>query len=68
MRELGNIGEKDTENEVLLLEHDVPHCNFSQAVLSCLPEMPWTITDEVRVFFYPPNLFPEISNLHYNYK
>ena len=46
MRELGNIGEKDTENEVLLLEHDVPHCNFSQAVLNCLPEMPWTITDE----------------------
>ncbi|KAK7114496.1 exosome complex exonuclease RRP44-like [Littorina saxatilis] len=46
VRELGNVGEKDTENEVLLLEHDVPHSNFSQAVLNCLPEMPWTITEE----------------------
>ena len=32
---------------MLLLEHDVPHSNFSQAVLSFLPKMPWTITDEV---------------------
>ena len=32
---------------MLLLEHDVPHSNFSQAVLSFLPKMPWTITEEV---------------------
>ena len=25
VRKLGPIGDKDTENEVLLLEHDVPH-------------------------------------------
>ncbi|XP_005105731.1 exosome complex exonuclease RRP44 [Aplysia californica] len=46
VRCLGEVGDKDTENEVLLLEHDVPHANFSEAVLSFLPKMPWTITEE----------------------
>ncbi|XP_038149801.1 exosome complex exonuclease RRP44 [Cyprinodon tularosa] len=46
VRSLGNAGEKDTEEEVLLLEHDVPHQAFSQAVLSFLPKMPWIITPE----------------------
>ncbi|XP_049863650.1 exosome complex exonuclease RRP44 [Schistocerca gregaria] len=46
IRALGKIGDKNTENEVLLLEHDVPHNTFSQAVLSCLPTLPWLITDE----------------------
>lgn len=49
MRKLGAIGDKETENEVLLLEHDVPHCNFSEAVLSNLPKMPWVITEEVCI-------------------
>jgi len=44
---LGDIGEKDTENEVLLLEHDIPHSTFSADVLSCLPSVSWTISDEV---------------------
>uniref|UniRef100_A0A1A9ZCP1 OB_Dis3 domain-containing protein n=1 Tax=Glossina pallidipes TaxID=7398 RepID=A0A1A9ZCP1_GLOPL len=35
----------DTENEVILLEHDVPLNNFSE-VLNCLPKMPWIITPE----------------------
>lgn len=46
VRSLGGAGEKDTEQEVLLLEHDVPHQAFSQAVLSFLPKMPWAITPE----------------------
>ncbi|XP_034040977.1 exosome complex exonuclease RRP44 isoform X3 [Thalassophryne amazonica] len=46
VRNLGGAGEKDTEEEVLLLEHDVPHQAFSQAVLSFLPKMPWAITPE----------------------
>ncbi|XP_060081285.1 exosome complex exonuclease RRP44-like [Ylistrum balloti] len=46
VRKLGSIGDKETENEVLLLEHDVPHSNFSEAVLACLPKLPWIITDE----------------------
>lgn len=47
VKNLGEIGDKDTENQVLLLEHDVPHGPFSETVLSFLPKMPWTITDEV---------------------
>ena len=50
MRKLGTIGDKETENEVLLLEHDVPHSKFSETVLSFLPKMPWTITEEVCVY------------------
>lgn len=46
VRALGPIGDKDTENEVLLLEHDVPHSKFSEAVNACLPQMPWIITDD----------------------
>ena len=42
MRTLGEIGDKETENEVLLLEHDIPHTAFSQRVLSCLPNADWT--------------------------
>ena len=48
MRKLGAIGDKQTENELLLLERDVPHLPFSAAVLKDLPVMPWSITDEVR--------------------
>ena len=45
---LGTIGDKDTENQVLLIEHDVPHLSFTRAVIDCLPpEGPnWTIPDE----------------------
>ncbi|XP_065176538.1 exosome complex exonuclease RRP44-like [Sycon ciliatum] len=46
VRALGKIGDKDTENEVLLLEHDVPHQPFSAAVTACLPSLPWLITNE----------------------
>lgn len=55
VRALGPLGDKDTENEVILLEHDVPHANFSEEVLACLPELPWIITEEVRfslLFYY----------------
>ncbi|EDW83411.1 uncharacterized protein Dwil_GK22331 [Drosophila willistoni] len=46
VRSLGPLGDMATENEVILLEHDVPHCKFSEEVLSFLPQMPWTITPE----------------------
>lgn len=46
VRSLGPLGDMATENEVILLEHDVPHCKFSEEVLSFLPKMPWTITVE----------------------
>ena len=43
---LGQIGDKETENEVLLLEHDVPHQPFSLAVMADLPQLPWRILEE----------------------
>ncbi|XP_037296481.1 exosome complex exonuclease RRP44 [Manduca sexta] len=46
VRALGPIGDKNAENEVILLEHDVPHARFSEAVLSCLPPDNWTIPEE----------------------
>lgn len=52
VRALGKVGDKDTENEVLLLEHDVPHSRFSDAVLSFLPKLPWIITEEVSIFYF----------------
>ncbi len=52
VRTLGAIGDKDAENEVLLLEHDVPHQAFSESVLACLPKLPWLITDEVCTGLY----------------
>lgn len=48
VRSLGPLGDINTENEVILLEHDVPHSKFSKDVLDCLPKMPWTISAEVR--------------------
>ena len=46
VKELGIIGDKEAENEVLLVEHDVPHLSFSAAVLADLPQMPWSITSD----------------------
>lgn len=46
VRALGEIGDKDTENEVLLLEHDIPHEPFSKAVLKCLPKSDWVIPND----------------------
>uniref|UniRef100_S4RX40 DIS3 exosome endoribonuclease and 3'-5' exoribonuclease n=1 Tax=Petromyzon marinus TaxID=7757 RepID=S4RX40_PETMA len=45
-RDTGECGDKETETEVLLLEHDVPHQPFSQAVLACLPPPTFSITAE----------------------
>ncbi|KAL7049702.1 hypothetical protein ACKWTF_003826 [Chironomus riparius] len=46
VRILGPLGDKETENEVLLIEHDVPHSKFSQEVLNCLPSLPWIISEQ----------------------
>ncbi|CAH2071572.1 unnamed protein product, partial [Iphiclides podalirius] len=46
VRSLGPIGDKAAENEVILLEHDIPHARFSEAVLACLPPDDWTIPEE----------------------
>lgn len=45
-RTLGEIGTKETETNVILLEHNTPTKAFSPAVISCLPPKNWTITPE----------------------
>ena len=35
---LGDIGDKDTETQVLLIEHDIPTAAWSKNVLACLPK------------------------------
>ncbi|CAB4022236.1 exosome complex exonuclease RRP44-like, partial [Paramuricea clavata] len=46
VKKLGSIGDKETENEVLLLEHEIPHLPFSTVVLNDLPKETWFISDE----------------------
>lgn len=48
VRTLGPIGDKTTETECVLLEHDIPARPFSAEVLACLPPADWKITPEDR--------------------
>ena len=38
IRALGPIGDKNTEKEALLLDHDIPFHSFSENVIKCLPK------------------------------
>ena len=46
---LGEVGDREVETELLLLEHDVPYAPFPPTVLSCLPKKgaDWVVVDEV---------------------
>eukprot|EP00042_Codosiga_hollandica_P046300 m.485558 g.485558 ORF g.485558 m.485558 type:complete len:1099 (+) comp57208_c0_seq10:182-3478(+) len=46
VRSIGPIGDRETETEVVLVEHQVPFEPFSQAVLDDLPKLPWLITPQ----------------------
>lgn len=48
VRSLGKIGERDTETEVVLIEHDINTNPFSQAVYDCVPALPWTPSEDDR--------------------
>lgn len=48
VRTLGVIGDKATENEVILLEHDIPTREFSADVMACLPPANWTPASDNR--------------------
>lgn len=67
VRTLGPLGDKDTENEVLLIEHDVPHSKFSQEVLNCLPKLPWIISEQVSYFtdYHHHHLLHQCHNLRH---
>ncbi|CCW60883.1 unnamed protein product [Phytomonas sp. EM1] len=43
---LGKIGDPDTEAKVILIENDIPHYDFSEAVYDCLPKGHWSVTPE----------------------
>lgn len=69
MRSLGKIGEREAENEVILLEHDVPHSKFSDEVLGCLPKETWTISATVSIYGYfdPIKFLIQIIGTIYNF-
>lgn len=48
VKTLGSSGDRETETEVLLLEHDVPYQEFSQRVLQDLPVEgdQWVVLDK----------------------
>lgn len=46
VRTIGEIGDRDTESEVVLIENDINSRPFSSQVLSCLPPLPWFVSPE----------------------
>lgn len=46
VRTIGEIGDRDTESEVVLIENDINSRPFSSQVLACLPPLPWSVTSE----------------------
>ncbi|KAL0431035.1 UNVERIFIED_CONTAM: Exosome complex exonuclease RRP44A, partial [Sesamum radiatum] len=46
VRTIGEIGDRDTESEVVLIENDIDARPFSSQVLACLPPLPWSVSAE----------------------
>ncbi|KAG0461085.1 hypothetical protein HPP92_021382 [Vanilla planifolia] len=46
VRTIGDIGDRDTESEVVLIENDINSRPFSAQVLACLPPLPWSLSRE----------------------
>jgi exosome complex exonuclease DIS3/RRP44 len=46
VRTLGPVGDKRTETEAVLEEHNIPSSEFSAAVMACLPPADWIVTPE----------------------
>uniref|UniRef100_A0AC34F0G4 S1 motif domain-containing protein n=1 Tax=Panagrolaimus sp. ES5 TaxID=591445 RepID=A0AC34F0G4_9BILA len=43
---IGNEGDRDAEEKMVLLEYDIRYEPFNADVLACLPQMPWKPTPE----------------------
>ncbi|PKU61684.1 exosome complex exonuclease DIS3/RRP44 [Dendrobium catenatum] len=43
---IGEIGEIEVENEVILIENDINSTKFSLKALACLPPYPWSLSPE----------------------
>ncbi|KAJ1413344.1 Rrp44-like cold shock domain [Sesbania bispinosa] len=46
VRTIGEIGDRDTESEVVLIENDINSRPFSSQVLACLPPLPWSVSSD----------------------
>lgn len=46
VRTIGEIGDRDTESEVVLIENNIDSRPFSTQVLACLPPLPWSVSSE----------------------
>ncbi|KAE8645869.1 exosome complex exonuclease RRP44 homolog A [Cucumis sativus] len=44
VRSIGEIGDRDTESEVVLIENDINSRPFSSQVMTCLPPLPWSVS------------------------
>ncbi|GAB2254227.1 hypothetical protein Droror1_Dr00022036 [Drosera rotundifolia] len=44
VRTIGEIGDRDTETEVVLIENKINSRPFSSQVLRCLPPLPWSVS------------------------
>ncbi|KAJ8428942.1 hypothetical protein Cgig2_009813 [Carnegiea gigantea] len=74
VRTIGEIGDRNTESEVVLIENDINCRLFSAQVLACLPPLPWSVSSEhlsdpnredlrhVRVFSVDPPDIADVTN------
>ncbi|KAI5066926.1 hypothetical protein GOP47_0017454 [Adiantum capillus-veneris] len=46
VRTIGDIGDRETESEVLMIENDINNRPFSEQVLACLPPLPWSVSQD----------------------
>lgn len=46
VRSIGQIGDRDTETELVLIENDIDARPFSAQVLACLPPLPWSVSSK----------------------
>lgn len=46
VRIIGEIGDRDTESEMVLIDNDIDARPFSTQVLACLPPLPWSVSSE----------------------
>ncbi|PSS29976.1 Exosome complex exonuclease RRP44 A like [Actinidia chinensis var. chinensis] len=46
VRTIGEIGDRDTESEVVLIENDIDNRPFASQILACLPPLPWSVSSE----------------------
>ncbi|KAL0928338.1 hypothetical protein M5K25_000213 [Dendrobium thyrsiflorum] len=46
IRTIGEIGEREVENEVILIENDINSRAFPVQALACLPPHPWSLSSE----------------------